>query len=65
VMEGTGENALRAAVRRTDWRLTVRPMAVTERSDLLAAGGKQVSACLSRLLDGVRCGAVRLLSAAG
>jgi hypothetical protein len=39
-----GSLRARSAVRRADWRLTVRPMAMTERSDLLAAGGKQASA---------------------
>ena len=42
-----------SAVRRADWRLAVRPMVTTERSDLLAAGGKQSSHihCLSQMDD--------------
>ena len=42
-------SARTSAVRRADWRLTVGPMAMIERSDLRAAGDKQASACL-------RCG---------
>src|SRR5260370_21775873 len=42
-----------SAVRHADWRLTVRSMVTTERSDLLAAGGKQASPYSLPVRDGL------------
>jgi hypothetical protein len=42
-----------SAAMRADWRLTARPMATTEQSDLLTAGDKQASPCSGPLVASV------------